>query len=144
MKSVAEDVATYLAAQMTGWTLGTNVMAGILTDLPDTQIAVLDAPGLPRLRMQSAAHSDTLKPGCQVRVRCKGGAGAYQSGYAIAKVVETTLRAANNVTWNSGTAHQTFYGAFFQRGAILSLGQDDETRSEFSLSYVVVRSDDVR
>ena len=124
------DVATYLDAQLSTLTVGSNLFVGRMPESPDTCVTLFEYGG--------ASPTDTLGGGLPVmenpRIQVMTRGATYAATETMARSVWTVLEAIQNSTL-SGTRYQrmsAIQGPF-------PLERDTQDRIVFVQNYVVTR-----
>lgn len=86
-----DELATYLAAQGLGLTVGTNLYKSDLPPTPDACVALLETGGLPAAHTMSGGAGSAVYERPTVQVICRAGAQDYATARATAQDVHDAL-----------------------------------------------------
>lgn len=123
---IIDDVATYLAANITTLTLtkGTNLFKGFLPDDTGNAVCVYDTGGAEPDRDVPIGN-----PTFQVFVRHK----SYATGFALVTEIYNTLNRQRNIEL---VADETYFYNIFALGNPAHIGRDAKGRDEFTVNFV--------
>lgn len=141
----ADDVATYLATQISGGVVGTNIFVGRLPDTApdgstDNILAIFERPGhgpLITMTGSSAPEDKTDRPRMQIRVRDMD----YDAGRAKIWAAYKALQGKANTTLVSGGVEFQLINAVQEP---THLGLDEVQRHEWTQTFDVVVTSTVR
>lgn len=135
----ASEICTYLAAQVAGLTVSTNLFYSRLPDQPDNCVAVFSTGGAAPLVTQigqSQADIKAGRPSFQVRVRDK----VYATGYAVAVNCFKALQIVNEQVI-AGGGSSTWHSIVALQSQPVDLGRDVKQRHEWSMNFIAVWED---
>ena len=121
---IIDDVATYIATNITSLTKGTNLFKGFLPDNTDDVVCVYNTGGA-----ESSRDIPTGDPTFQIFIRNKD----YETGHTLVMRIYDLLHRLVNEELVSG---ETYFYNIFALGRPAHLGRDKKGRDEFSVNFI--------
>ena len=155
--SVAQEIATYLAAQSLPTTLiyndgdsnTNNLFVGTLPDAPDLAVAIYERPGMAPVSALTGGSQTELKfdrPVIQIRVRAGASQGGYDTGNALVQGIFEALQGIVETVLNPPTG-QLFH-LIEAMGSPMWLGRganiDPRQRPNWSQTFLAWFENDAR
>jgi len=131
MGNVLDDLAVYIYAQSTVWTIGNKLVKGRLPDTPDTCVALIEVLGFePPINVFSASNVyHWERP--QVQIISRAGRDDYQTARTNAETIYKMLR---NVYQTTSGINGTKYHWIAIRSSPHYQGEDDNSRHHITFT----------